>query len=98
MYLITRDSLSGDLELQSRGGLGEGNVKEAELWQEQRLRPPSICKDHRADECLPSQRGRVKGQPICISCSFPFWRKDAQRKRVSVLQPICKYLTEKQGK
>lgn len=97
MYLIIRNSLSGDLELKSRRGgrVGEGNVKEAELWQEQRLRRPSICKDHRADECLPSQRGWVKGQPICISCSFPFWWKDAQRKRVSILQCTCKYLTEK---
>lgn len=95
MYLITRASLSGDLELKSGGGLGEGNVKEAELWQEQRLRPPSICKDHQADERLPSQRGRVIGQPICISCSFPFWWRDAQRKILSTLQCFCKDFTEK---
>lgn len=75
--------------------MGEGNVEEAELWQEQRVRPPSICKDHRADERLPSQRGGVKGQPICVSCSFPFCWKDVQRKRVSIPKRICKYLTGK---
>lgn len=60
MYLITRDSLSGDLELKSGGGLGEQNVKKAEPWQEQRVRPPSICKDHQADEhsAVPEGRGQ----------------------------------------